>query len=423
LSSLALAAGIVCLVLAVALAVPAGGSQATGLSAAIAPGLGAAASFAVLGGTTVTNTGPSVVTGDLGVSPGTEVTGFPPGIVNGTIHAGDALALQAQNDVIIAYNALASQPCDVDLSGQDLGGMTLVPGVYCFSTSAQLTGILTLDAEGDPLAVWVFQIGSTLTTGPGSSVAVIGGGDLCNVCWQVGSSATLDGTTAFAGNLLALQSISLNGGASVSGRILARNGAVTLINNNITVCVLQPTPTATATVAPTATATVAPTATATVVPTATATVVPTATATVVPTATATVAPTATAIVLPTATAIVLPTATAIVTATATAIVAPTETPIVLPTETPVAVPTETPVAVPTSTPRPQPTEAPPTETPIAAPTGTPLAPPTATPLSILPPTGVGPALLDSRQLLAAGLGFLGLGLVLSGFALRRKQGT
>ena len=137
-----------------------------------APSLGTAQSFAVLGGSTVTNTGPTIITGDLGVSPGTAVTGFPPGIVTGgTIHAADAVALQAQSDTTTAYNDLAGQACTIDLTGQDLGGLTLVPGVYCFSSSAQLTGALTLDAEGDPNAVWVFQIGSTLTTASNSSVA------------------------------------------------------------------------------------------------------------------------------------------------------------------------------------------------------------------------------------------------------------
>jgi hypothetical protein len=199
-----------------------------------APTLGAASSFAVLGGQTVTNTGPTIVNGDLGVSPGSAVTGFPPGIVvGGTIHAGDAVAGQAQSDTTIAYNNLAGQPCDTDLTGQDLGGMTLTPGVYCFSTSAQLTGTLTLDAEGDPNAVFIFQIGSTLTTASNSTIALINGASACNVFFQVGSSATVGTSTTFEGNILALTSITLNTGASVSARTLARNGAVTLDNNLI----------------------------------------------------------------------------------------------------------------------------------------------------------------------------------------------
>jgi type VI secretion system secreted protein VgrG len=136
----------------------------------------------VLGGSTVTNTGSSVITGDLGVSLGSAVTGFPPGIVTGgTMHAADAVALQTQNDTTTAYNNLAGQTCTSDLTGQDIGGQTLVAGVYCFSPSAQLTGALTLNAEGDPNAVWVFKTGSTLTTASNSSVLLINGGQACNV--------------------------------------------------------------------------------------------------------------------------------------------------------------------------------------------------------------------------------------------------
>jgi hypothetical protein len=208
-------------------------SQARGLQQT-APTLGTASSFAVLGGQSVTNTGPTVVNGDLGVSPGTAVTGFPPGtVVNGTIHAADAVAAQAQADNTAAYNNLAGQPCDVELTGQDLGGQTLTTGVYCFASSAQLTGTLTLDAQGDPNAVFVFQIGSTLTTASNSSVVLINGASPCNVFFQVGSSATLGTNTTFEGNILALTSISLNTGASVSARALAQNGSVTLDTNTI----------------------------------------------------------------------------------------------------------------------------------------------------------------------------------------------
>ncbi len=202
--------------------------------AQVAPPLGTAESFAVLGGSTVTNTGPTIVTGDLGVSPGTAVTGFPPGIViGGTIHAADAVALQAQSDTTTAYNNLAGQACDFNLTGQDLVGMTLVPGVYCFSSSAQLTGTLTLNAQGDPNAVWVFQIGSTLTTASNASVLLINGAQPCNVFWQVGSSATIGTTTTIIGNILALTSINLTTDAKVFGRVLARNGAVTMDSNTV----------------------------------------------------------------------------------------------------------------------------------------------------------------------------------------------
>lgn len=205
--------------------------------AAHAPvGLGTADSFAVLGGTTVTNTGPTVVSGDLGVSPGSAVTGFPPGLViNGAIHVADAVALQAQSDLTTAYNDAAGRPCTLDLSGVDLGTQTLTDGTYCFSSSAQLTGTLTLNGEGNPNAVFIFQIGSTLTTAPASTVSLINGAQACNVYWQVGSSATLGTTTTFRGSILALTSIALQTGAIiVEGRALARNGAVTLDTNTIT---------------------------------------------------------------------------------------------------------------------------------------------------------------------------------------------
>jgi MYXO-CTERM domain-containing protein len=195
--------------------------------------LGTAQSFAVLGGSTVTNTGPSVLTGDLGVSPGAAITGFPPGTATGTIHTADAAALQAQNDVTTQYNALASAACTADLTGQDLGGLTLTSGVYCFSSSAQLTGPLTLNAQGNAAATFVFKVGSALTTASGSSVSLINGGNPCGVAWQIGSSATLGTTTSFIGNLIALTSITLNTGANIIGRALARNGAVTLDTNNI----------------------------------------------------------------------------------------------------------------------------------------------------------------------------------------------
>ena len=195
-------------------------------------------SFAVLAGSTVTNTNtPTIVSGNLGVSPGSAVTGFPPGVViNGTIHAADAVAAQAQTDLTTTYNNLANTACNTDLTGQDLGGKTLTPGVYCFSTSAQLTGTLNLDAQGNPNALFVFKIGSTLTTASASTVNLNNGGSICGVFWQVGSSATLGTGTRLLGSIVALTSITLNTGASVSGRVLARNGAVTLDDSHVTVC-------------------------------------------------------------------------------------------------------------------------------------------------------------------------------------------
>ena len=206
----------------------------TRVNAATAPTLGTAQSYAVLGGSTVTNTGPTVVNGDLGLSPGSSVTGFPPGVLNGTLHIADAGAIQAQIDTTNAYNNLAGQASNANLSGQDLGGMTLTTGVYTFSSSAQLTGTLTLDAQGDANAVFIFQIGSTLTTASSSVVSLTNGASPCKVFWQVGSSATIGTTTTFVGSILALTSITLNTGATVSGRALARNGAVTMDSNVFT---------------------------------------------------------------------------------------------------------------------------------------------------------------------------------------------
>ncbi|MBA3256115.1 MAG: DUF3494 domain-containing protein [Pyrinomonadaceae bacterium] len=220
---------------------------------AVAPSLGTAASFAVLAATTVTNTGLTVVTGNLGVSPGTAVTGFPPGIVVGTIFTGaGSMAGTAQTDATAAYNNLAGQACDTVLTGQDLGGLVLGPGVYCFSSSAFLTGTLTLDGQGNPNAVFVFQIGSTLVTASASQVVLINGANACNVFFQVGSSATLGTGTQFQGNILALTSITATTGANLNGRAIALNGAVTLDTNNITNCLgIPPPPTPTPTPTPT----------------------------------------------------------------------------------------------------------------------------------------------------------------------------
>jgi hypothetical protein len=207
-----------------------------GSPASAAPSLGRASSFAVLGGSTVTNTGATQITGDMGVSsPGVSVTGFPPGtIAGGAQHVGDPAANSAQRDVQTAYAALASEACNTPLTGQDLGGKRLSPGVYCFTSSAQVTGQLVLDARGNANGVWVFQVASTLTTAPSASVVMSKSGRAGNVFWQVGSAATLGTGTAFAGNILAYSSITLNTGASLSGRALAR-AAVTMDSNNMRV--------------------------------------------------------------------------------------------------------------------------------------------------------------------------------------------
>jgi Ice-binding-like len=218
------------------------------IQAATVPPLGTAANFAVLGASTVTNTGPTVVNGDLGLFPGTSVTGFGPGIVNGTMHITDAVANTAQTDAMTAYTNAAGQSCDVDLTSIDLGSLTLTPGVYCFSSSAQLTGTLTLDFQGDPNAVFIFQIGSTLTTASNSSVVVINGSPSCNnIFFQVGSSATVGTGTQFLGDILALVSITVTTGAVIDGSLYGLTGAVTLDTNVISLlqgCVL-PQPTAT----------------------------------------------------------------------------------------------------------------------------------------------------------------------------------
>ena len=199
-------------------------------------GLGTANLFAVLGGTTVTNTGLSSINGNLGLWSGTAVTGFPPGTVSGSIDAGNASAMRAQMDATGAYNVAAAQPCGGVLTGQNLGGQTLTAGVYCFASTAQLNGSLILNAQGDANAVFIFQIGGTLTTLSGSNVTIINGGTGNNVFWQVGSSATLGTASKFAGNILALSNITLDARAEIScGRALALNGSVSMDTNKITI--------------------------------------------------------------------------------------------------------------------------------------------------------------------------------------------
>ncbi|MBC7365200.1 MAG: DUF3494 domain-containing protein [Undibacterium sp.] len=207
--------------------------------------LGTAATYGVLGGSTVTNTGPTVILGGLGVSPGSAATGFAvidggPGQFTGAVNLGNAAAAQAHADLNSAYLSLAGLGFTTNLTGTDLGGLTLTPGVYRFSSSAQLTGALTLNALGDNNARFVFQIGSTLTTATNSVVNFINLSPLAEcgadngLYWQVGSSATIGVNSAFAGNILAFTSITLNTGTSIaSGRALALNGAVTLDTNLI----------------------------------------------------------------------------------------------------------------------------------------------------------------------------------------------
>jgi type VI secretion system secreted protein VgrG len=200
--------------------------------------LGSAGSFAVLGGSAVANTGDTVLNGDLGVYPTLgAISGFGPGIVNGTIHNNDAVAANAHSDALAAYNILAGETFNSDLTGQVLGTgtSTLMPGVYHFDAAAQLTGTLTLNAQGDNSAVFVFQIGTTLGTTSSSSILLINGAQAGNVFWQVGSSATLGTGTWFDGSILADQSITFDTGASMFGSALALNGTVTLDDNVITI--------------------------------------------------------------------------------------------------------------------------------------------------------------------------------------------
>ncbi len=248
------------LALAFALVLPAGSASA----AQAAVGLGTATPYAVLAGTTVTNTGPSAIAGSVGVAPGTAVVGFPPGQVSaGTIHAADAEALSAQDDLTTAYNDAAGRGPVVDQTDQNLGGQTLVPGVYTASTSMNLTGTVTLDGLGDPAAVFIFQAGSTLLAASSSRVALIGAAQPCNVFWQVGSSATIGTDSVFVGTVMALTSITLETRATVQGRMLARNGQVSLDTNVITrpTCAATPsgtTPTPTATPTPSSTPSATP---------------------------------------------------------------------------------------------------------------------------------------------------------------------
>jgi hypothetical protein len=197
-----------------------------------APPLASAQTFVVLGASTVTNAGPTVIVGNLGVSPGTAVTGFPPGLVSGgTIHSNDPNASSAQADAHTAYNDLLAESCGTNLSGLTLGtspGATvLVPGVYCFASSAQLTGNLTLSGAG----IYIFQTGSTLTTATNSAVVLTNGATAANVFWQVGSSATLGVDSVIVGSVLAAVSITVVDGTNVQGRVFALSGAVTLDSN------------------------------------------------------------------------------------------------------------------------------------------------------------------------------------------------
>jgi hypothetical protein len=208
---------------------------AKGPSAPAAPTLASAASFAVLSGASVTNIGATTITGDLGVSPDLAITGFPPGVVKGgAIHAGDAAAEKAQVDARSAYVDVAARDCHNDLGNRDLGGTTLAPGVYCFSSSARLTGELRLDAQSSANAVFIFKIGASLDIANGARVSIINGGSPCLLFWQAGGSVSIGSGSRVAGNFLVKDSVTFASGAKLSGRVLVQDGSVSLDNNVIT---------------------------------------------------------------------------------------------------------------------------------------------------------------------------------------------
>lgn len=243
---------------AVALVVSVTGLLAAGqpATAGIVPtvGLATSANYSVLAATTVTNTNPSVLGQSVGLSPGTSVVGFPPGVVlaPGVIAAANSETGQAQSDLTAAYLDAASRPVEFTEVNPDLVGRTLLPGVYAATSKGalSLSGQLVLDGQGNPNAVFIFQTDSTLITSTGSTISLINGASECNVFWQVGSSATLGSGSLFVGNILALTSVTVESSTVVHGRALARNGAVTLDNNVFT----QPSCAPSTDVIPTATA-------------------------------------------------------------------------------------------------------------------------------------------------------------------------
>ncbi|PPF80302.1 DUF3494 domain-containing protein [Subtercola sp. Z020] len=360
--------------------------------------LGTAATYAVLSGQTVTNTDGTVLGRDLGLSPGSAITGFPPGIVNGETHLGDATALKAQADLAIAYDDAAGRAPTASVS-DDLVGRTFVGGVYKSTSTLALSGTVTLDGQGNPNSVFIFQVASSLNTATASRVNLTNGARSCNVFWQVGASAVLGTNSNFVGTIMALTSISVETGTDVAGRALARNGSVTLDDNTFTTatCAVVPvpteTPTATPTASPTGTPTASPTGTPTASPTGTPTTPPTPTATPTlpptPTATPTLPPTPTATPTlpptPTATPTLPPTPTATPTLPPTPTATPTLPPTPTATPTLPPTPTATPTVTPTATPTPTPTVTP-TATPTPTPTVTPTATPTPTPTASAAPT-------------------------------------
>jgi Ice-binding-like len=255
----------------IAFVIAIGAMAGTAANAAIVPtvGLGTAATYSILAGTpSITNTGATTIDRDVGIHPAASITGFPPGIIAGAIHAGDAVALQAKSDLVLAYNDAAGRTGAV-VAGGTLGGQTLVGGVYnAGGVTLDLTGTLTLNGQNNPDSVWIFQATSDLVTASTSSVVFINGGSPCNVFWQVTSSATLGSGSSFVGTILAMTSITLDSAVNVQGRALARNGTVTLINDHFVTSTCSAAPAVVVpptrppfTVAPSVAPTVAPAAT------------------------------------------------------------------------------------------------------------------------------------------------------------------
>lgn len=385
-----------------------------GISEASAQSLGSAQSYAVLGGSSVTANGTgTTINGDVGVSPGTSIAGFPAAATVALpfgVHNNDGPAVAAQSSGTALYGVLAGAgPC-APLVAQ-LDGVTLVPGTYCFASTADIAtnGTLTLNGAG----TYIFQVGTSITANIGSDVVLNGGADPCNVFWQVTAAATLNGNS-FVGNVIAQAGITLGVGSTLNGRALTTAaGAVTMAGSNdidgcSTAAAPSETPTETPTETSTGTPTETPTETATATPTPTPTATPTTTPTNTPTASPTEAPTNTPTVTPTDTPTATPTGTATDTPTETSTNTPSMTPTATPTGTPSNTPTVTATATPTFTPTVTPTTTP-TRTPTVTPTVTPTRTPTGSPTLTPTPTSTntpGPPILEiaktSKALVAPG---------------------
>lgn len=342
----------------------------------------AATTFALVGGSTITSTGPTNITGDLGLYPGTSVTGFPIGTVNGDQHVADGVALASQTNITSVASLFTSCACTRSPTA-DLSGLTLDPGTNCFGSSAMVANsqTLTLDAHGDASATFVFKIGSTLTVGTGAKIQLLNGACACNVFFVVGSSATLGTTSSSVGVIIAQASITANTGASVLGALYAQTGAVTLDSNSITACRCINATTA------------APSSVPSQVPIAAPSTVPSAQPHVAPTTGPSQAPIAAPSRAPNAAPTIGPSQAPILAPTDASLGVPSGSPAALPTATPHAAPSVSPIATPTfGTPTPAPVNAPtaqvseapssgPTEAPSEAPaeSGSPSEVPTGVP--------------------------------------------